>query len=155
MTKSIAARFHKVAQDLADGDCPSVANAVMTEPSLRSEVLILVARVLDEECSRLCSTAPPVSLFRRYPLFERDSFSYSKCIVELQTKCPTLYQLLWTVVTKTDRRNSTKREQHHHPGLCMAVALILKERNQHMTGLQTFLSLVLFNCSVQKKVGNS
>ena len=150
--KVIPEKFHKVVLDLATGDCPSVAKAVMAEPSLRKAVLTEVAKTLDDECSSICTTVPPVSLFRRYPLFDRDLFSFKNCIVELQSKCPTLYQLLWTIVTKTDCRNTIKHDDQHYPGLCMAVALILKERNQHMTGLQTFLSLVLFNCNVQKKV---
>ena len=145
--------LHKVVQAIADCDCPSVAEAVMAEPSLRREVLIRLAGMLDDECNNMCRTTTPLSLFRRFPLFDRESFSYSNCITELQTKCPTLYQLLWTVVTKSDRRNTVKCASQHYPGICMAVALIMKERNQHMTGLQTFLSLVLFNCNVQKKVG--
>ena len=34
----------------------------------------------------------------------------------------------------------------------MATAILLKERNTRMCGIQSFLSLVLFNCRVNKKV---
>ncbi len=64
-------------------------------------------------------------------------------------KAPTLFKLL---VTRSDHRNKTKKGAKHHPGICMALSVLLKERNREMSGLQTFLSLVLFSTRVNKKV---
>ena len=47
----------------------------------------------------------------------------------------------------TDHRNANKRGERHYPGICMATAILLKERNR---GIQAFLSLVLFSSRVQK-----
>ncbi len=117
MNNVVDNNLHKVVQAIAACDCPSVAEAVMSEPSLRREVLIRIARALDDECSNICSTTPPLSLFRRFPLFERESFSYSNCIKELKTNCPILYHLLWTLVRRSDRRNTVKRASQHYPGM--------------------------------------
>ncbi len=54
--------LHKVVQAIADCDCPSVAEAVMAEPSLRREVLIRLAGMLDDECNNMCRTTTPLSL---------------------------------------------------------------------------------------------
>ncbi len=81
-----------------------------------------------------------------------ESFSWDGFVEELKTKCPILYQILETVVTHSDHRNSRKKGAAHYPGMCMAAAVLLKERNREMVGIQSFLSLVLFNCRVNKNV---
>ena len=70
---------------------------------------------------------------------------------ELQTKCPTLLQLLWAIVSRSDHRNRVKQGEQHYPGMCVAVAILLKERNKHMSGIQTLLSMVLYSSRVRKK----
>ena len=65
MKSVVDENLHKVVQAIATCNCPE---AVMAEPSLKKEVLIRVARVLDDECSNMCKTTPPLSLFRRFPL---------------------------------------------------------------------------------------
>ncbi len=60
--------------------------------------------------------------------------------------------MLNAVVTHSDYRNSRKKGAIHHPGICMAAAVLLKERNRKMVGIQLFFSLVLFNSRVQKNV---
>ncbi len=54
--------------------------------------------------------------------------------------------------TRSDHRNKTKKGDKHHPGICMALSVLLKERSREMSGLQTFLSLVLFSTRVNRKV---
>ncbi len=122
-------RFHKLAQTVAGGHAPSIVKAV------RSCFLDNVMSVIIEECSSLCSTsAKPISSFRHIS-FEPLSFSWSQCIAELQSKCPTLYQVLWAIVSRSDKRNRIKRGDQHFPGMCAATAILLKERNKHMTGI--------------------
>ncbi len=80
------------------------------------------------------------------------SLSWSQCIAELHSKCPTLYQVLWTIVSRSDKRNRVKRGDQHFPGMCAATAILLKVRNKHMIGMQTMLSVILYSSRVQKKV---
>jgi len=73
----------------------------------------------------------------------------------VKVKAPVLFQLLVTAVSHNDHRNTHKQGCHHYPGICMAAAVLLKERNRvnrEMCGVQTMLSLVMFNAHVQKKV---
>ena len=146
-------RFHKVAQAVAGGHPSTIAKAVFAEPSTRSILIDKVAALINEECSQLCSlSAQPMSLFRQVSFEPSDSpsFSWSQCMEELQTKCPTLLQLLWALVSRSDHRNRVKQGEQHYPGMCVAVAILLKERNKHMSGIQTLLSMVLYSSTVRK-----
>ena len=112
-----------------------------------------VIAAVNEECSVLCrKSVRPVSLFRDVPIDDVDTFSWCKCIDEMKQKCPILLQLFTTIVSSSDHRNASKRGESHHPGICMATAMLLKERNREISGIQLFVSLVLFNSRVQKKV---
>ena len=93
------------------------------------------------------------SLFRKINVQEMAAFSWGKCIRELQSTAPVLLQLLLGIVSHSDHRNQEKLGERHYPGICMAVATLLKERNRQMSGIQTFLSLVLFSSLVDKQVG--
>ncbi len=150
VTIEVQEKFHKVAQTVAGGHSPSIAKAVFTEPGLRSCLIDKVISIINDECSSMCSTsAKPGTLFRHVSLEPLPSFSWNQCIAEFQSKCPTLYQVVWAIV---DKRNRVKQGDHHFPGMCVATAILLKERNKHMSGIQTILSLILYSSRVQKKV---
>ena len=106
---------------------------------------------IDEECAALCRRAEPTS-FRKTPLEELQDFSWSKYIGEMEVKSPLLLKFLRMIVGRSDSRNGHKHGSSHFPGICMAVAVLLKERNREMVGVQIFISLVLFTSHVQKQV---
>ena len=143
----------KIGRSLAGGHIPSIARTIFSHAGLREELLIKVMNQVNEECAAICKrNVTTTSLFRRVSVDKFEKFSWDDCISELQSTCPTLLCILRNVVSSSDHRNVHKQSSSHHPGLCMAIAVILKERNREMCGVQTFLSLVLFNSHVQKKV---
>ena len=71
---------------------------------------------------------------------------------ELKVKAPLTLQLVTALVSKNDSRNKQKCGDAHYPGICMAIAIMLKERDREMCGIQTLLSLILFSSRVQKQV---
>ena len=115
---------------------------VLSKPSVRQRVLNRVVQEIDDECMSVCRRQP-VLVFRKITPLQMESFSWDCYIKELETKCPILYQILETVVSHSDRRNSQKKGEAHHPGICMVAAVLLKERNREMVGVQSLLSLVL------------
>ena len=143
----------KIGRNLAGGHIPSIAKSIFAHAGLREALLLKVMDQIGSECGGVCrrNTETP-SLFQSLEVGKLDGFCWSDCISELQTKCPMLLRLLTSVVSSNDHRNAQKHSSSHHPGLCTAIAIILKERNREMCGVQTFLSLVLFNSHVQKKV---
>ncbi len=40
----------------------------------------------------------------------------------------------------------------HFPGICSAAAILLKERNREMCGLQSLVSLLMYSCHAEKQV---
>ena len=70
-------------------------------------------------------------------------------IEDLKSKAPTLLQLVTSVVSVNDHRNTSKVGNSHHPGICAAFAVLLKERNREMCGLQSIVSVLMYACYVQ------
>ena len=110
-----------------------------------------VFNLIDEECAVLCRRAELTS-FCNIPLKELQEFTWSKYVGEVEAVSPLLLELLKMIVSRSDSRNDCKRGRCHFPGISTAVAVLLKERNREMVGLQTFISLVLFTSYVQKQV---
>ena len=153
VTREVDGSLQKIGRSLAGGHFPSITKSVFANPSLREHLVEKVAQAVGNECASLCSrSAQPASLFRCLSLDQSDTFAWQECICELEQKCPVLLRLLTYIVSHTDHRNASKREEKHYPGICMATDVLLKERNREMTGVQAFLSLVLFSSKVQKKV---
>ena len=48
-------------------------------------------------------------------------------------------------------RNDHHRKRTGYPSICMAMAVLLKERNREMSGLQYLMSLLLFASHTEKK----
>ena len=71
---------------------------------------------------------------------------------ELGRESSNLLRLLPKIVGKSDHRSQDKHGDKHHPGICMAIATLLKERNQEMCDIQTMISLVPLTSRVQKQV---
>ncbi len=128
-----------------------MAKAIMCNTSLRDVVILGVLDQLDNECTNLCQVTSP-SLFSKVPLSELESFECEKFIRDLQERAPLFLQVLSTIASRNDHRNKCKTGKFHHPGICMAAAVILKERCQRMTGLQSVISLLLFTSHAEKQV---
>lgn len=79
------------------------------------------------------------------------SNSWDAFIIELQSKVPTLLLILLTLVSFNDSRNA-KVGATHFPGVCAAVAVLLKERNREMCGFQSLVSALLYACHSEKQV---
>ncbi len=121
--------------------------------ALRELLIQKFISLLNDECSALCRKSGDVpSLFRKFPVDADEPFSCERCIDELRVKAPNLLMLLFFLVSRSDHRNKTKKAEKHHPGICMALSVLLKERNREMSALQSFLSLVLFSSRVNRKV---
>jgi len=143
----------KLGQAIAGGHLPTIAKLALAHEGIREHILLKLFDLIDAECGKLCQRAGnPPSLFRKIPVEKLPEFHWKSCIKELEVKAPTLLQILSTIVSRNDHRNQHKQGERHHPGICMAIATLLKERNREMGGVQTFVSLVLFTSRVQKQV---
>ena len=115
--------------------------------------MLKVLNIVSSESGVLCKRSPENrSCFCKVPLETMEEFEWAKYITELQNKAPTLLRLISTIVQHNDHRNATKHSDHHHPRIYMAVAVLMKERNREMCGIQSLITLLLFRGQAQKKV---
>lgn len=126
----------------------------MGSVALRDAVILRVLDQLDEECVKLCQVSSP-SLFSKVPASALEDFDWEGFYCQLGERAPLLLQMLSTIACRNDHRNQRKAGEAHHPGICMAAAVILKERTQRMTGVQSVMSFLLFASHVDKQVNYS
>ena len=107
---------------------------------------------MDQECSVLCERRSPPSPFRTTAVDGFQTFQWKDFIDDLTQRAPTLLSLLSTIVSHTDHRNEKKTASAHDPGICMTTAVLLKERNREMCGVQSLISLILYSSHAEKQV---
>ena len=73
-------------------------------------------------------------------------------MVELERDAPLLLQIIQCLVARNDYRNKCKVGAAHYHGICTAIAVMLKERNREMCGLQSLLSLLMYSGHCEKQV---
>ena len=151
-TRNLPDEEAKIGRALTGGNITSFAKAVMSQNGIRKEILELVLHDLESECASLCKRSAP-SRFRKMGLQEMiDDFQWERLMSDLRTHAPLLLRILTSIVSTNDHRNKNKAGAAHYPGICMAMAVILKERNREMCGIQSLVSLLLFSTHVEKKV---
>ena len=123
----------------------------MDHKGLADVVLQLLLNKLESECAALSQRSPPLSLFRRISTDKIAIFEWNKLVENLTQKAPTLFRILFSIVAHYDLRNK-KMDTAHYPGLCMTVAVLLKERNREICGVQSLISLILYSSHVDKQV---
>ncbi len=153
----------KIGRCLAGGNLSSLVKAIFGHSEVRRGLTEKFAGLLREECAQMCRRTwrTKAPLFRRLPTEKAEEFSFPECIADLERTCPTLLRFLTSVVSANDARNAEqivkyrKKSTHHYPGICTAAAILLKERNREMCGLQTYVALVLYHSNVKKRVHNT
>lgn len=120
-----------------------------------------VTTVVDRECQQLCKKKP-ASVLRVKSIDQLKSFSWDAVITELKKRAPTLLSILIAAAqsTRHPRRQSEPRRKKSNPVhrpwrqsvVCMAAAVLLKERNQQMCKPQSIVSTLLYAGHASKKV---
>lgn len=152
-TGALGEKQGKVARQLLGGHAPSIAKAVMAIDSVRDELFHMFLGAINSECNDMCQRSPANrSLFRKMPVSQLIDFKWSELVSELEARAPLLFRALSTIVSRNDRRNQSKVGAAHFPGICMAAAVVLKERNKEMRGAQSLISLLMYSCHCEKQV---
>lgn len=87
----------------------------------------------DKECSNMCSSKDP-SCLRSTKAQDVKKFKFSKVEGELQKRAPLLSAVLWTASLRKSKR--ADEDPFWKPSVCMAAAVLLKNRSPCMTLLQ-------------------
>ena len=151
-TSAVHQTLTPVAESIKDGNLSSIARAITEHEPLSELIFKLYVQKVSQECGSLCSKSQEPSPFRKIPIQQLVTLEWTLLMSHLSTKCPHLYSLFAAIVSHSDHRNKDKRESSHHPGICMAIAILLKERNREMCGVQSLVSVLMYNSHVQKQV---
>lgn len=144
----------KMARALLGGNATSIAKAVLAVEGVRDAIVKQLLGLLNKECSTLCRLNPTSSLFREIPVDKMAEFKWNDLIEELKSNAPLLLDILYCLVARNDKRNKSKVGSAHYPGICTTIAVILKERNREMCGIQSLLSLMMYSSHCEKQVCN-
>ena len=150
VTKTLSGDEATAACCLVEGHAPSTASAILKIKPVKEAIFGTFMKTLNDECSTLCkkiSNNP--SPFRTISATDLVKFTWRALIEELEVKAPTL---LTNITSFSDHRNQTKSGPSHHPGICAAVGVLLKERNREMCGPQSIVSLLMYLCHCEKQV---
>ena len=143
----------KLVRALIGGNARSTAKAILSIGTIKEAVIQQLLGILNMECSTLCHKKPTqLSLFRKNPTEKLYEFEWNDLVPELEKHAPILLRIFSCLVTRNDGRNKTKKGTAHQPGICPAVAVILKERNREMCGLQSLISLLMYSSHCEKQV---
>lgn len=141
----------KLTRALLGGDPVSIGKAALAVDGVREAIITQLLGTLNRECGTLCRKHPE-SPFRKIPVDKLAGFKWSDMMTELDRDAPLLLRIIHCLVARNDARNKSKAGPARHPGICTAVAIILKERNREMCGLQSLLSLLMYSCHCEKQV---
>lgn len=133
------------------GNVGSIAKAALAVEGVKEAIVKQLLGNLNQECNTLCKKQP-TSLFRKIPVDRQAKFRWEDMITELQQNAPLLLKMLTCLVARNDCRNTFKIGSSHYPGLCTALAILLKERNREMCGLQSLVALLMYSCHCEKQV---
>ena len=142
----------QVGRALLGGHAASIAKTVLHMDDVRESIIVQLLRELNEECNDLCKRISPTSPFQTLNVDMMANFKWTIMIDDLQIRAPLFYKVLDTLTSKSDLRNIKKVGAAHYPGICCAAAVILKERNREMCGLQSLVSLLMHACHCEKQV---
>ena len=106
---------------------------------------------LNEECTNLCRKTTP-SIFHTIPFDKLYTFSWKDMVADLQQKAHLVFTVLDSITSRNDHRNTMKVGDVHYPRICSAAAILLKERNRDMCGLQSLVALMMYSCHAEKQV---
>ena len=134
-----------IAKSIAMGSDEQIAESVMQHTAISKDILEEMFKKLDQECDYICKPSSN-SILRQKNIEQLAEFSWEKFLEnEIKVKANILYNLVTTVCgTKvSNSRNVLKTSERKVPAMGMALACLLKARNQNMSAAQVLNSLVL------------
>ncbi len=120
----------------------SFCKAVMKHKQISKLMVREAACSIHKECSQLVSTKEP-SVLRKKAKTELMEFSWVKLAEELQERAPILFCFLSAAAAKSWTRKTTAESTSSITHICMALAILLKAQNKHMSAVQSVVSLLL------------
>ena len=146
--RTVASKYKPVVTALVNGAANTFAKKALSLPKLRHAITEEVKRLVKKECKSLCTTLPEKrSILRDTRPAHLTTFSWQNIITKLSFRAPMLHAVLSATV---ERRSHD--QTRIAPRVGMAVAILMRERNQFMCAAQTLVSIVLHASHAGKMV---
>lgn len=123
----------------------------MNDKNLKDKLVKAVVDQIKRECIHLCEKKNFCSILRKVKQDELLRFSWDDVLIEWTEEAPIFLQILSAAAKPTA---STKLMPEHIPAVCVAGAVLLKNRNMHMSAIQHIIGLLLFHGNVNKQVSS-
>lgn len=138
---------------LCEGNWFKLAQTVVASKELCRLVTEALLKKVKMECEVLCSTLSKSKLHLSSPE-DLTKFDWKDVAYELQQKAPTFLSFLTKVASPSRLRNRHKgaTEDSLHPAVCIAAAVLLKQRCERMCALQHLIGIILFHGNASKQV---
>ena len=131
----------------------SFCKEVLKHPILAGLMVREVANVVRLESEVMCSKRQR-SLLGSKDAKALEEFSWDSLLEEFSTNAPVLLSVVVAAADSKWRRTSSHLVPKCIPPVCMAMAMLLKTRNQHMSLVQAVMSVLLKAGHVSSEVSN-
>ena len=129
---------------LVRGTFKQIASAAWVCADLRPHLVKELLKTVHTECAFLCSRKEP-SILRRTSKADILDFSFENLGNELQKRVPLFFSVLRAASLKKAAKES---DFSWLPPVCMAAAVLLKNRSGYMTSVQLLVSIILQHCGL-------
>ena len=133
----LSGSLKKIGKYVGRGKKRSIANAVVENTSLRSEVVSALSKEAHKEIKKLCSDTHD-SILRMTTKPALQQFTWNRVWHELRLNAPLIVSILSNLLPPSKRE-----DKRVIPALCVCACIFLKLQNQKVYVVQTMISLVL------------
>lgn len=129
---------------LVRGTYKQIANAAWKNANIKKELIKLMARDIDKECTQLCSKKNP-SCLRKTDKESLLSFTMEKFYDELRERAPLFHSMMSAASVNSRSRSKAPENEVLHAGTAMAAAVCLRNRSKFMIAVQLVITIFLYH----------
>ena len=152
-TGSYHEAFDQLQQAIASGNLDGATEAIFHAGPLREKVVDCLFKHLEQQYQALCRKKDFSSILRGLSPKELLSFSFDRLAEEWKANAPLLIRCL-TVAANVTPSESGNLSTSSLAGICSAGAILLRQRNVHLSALHHIIGLILFHGNASKMVCN-
>ena len=142
--KNLPEELTSLGKMLLRGTYKQIANAAWKNEKIRKELMQLVRKEVERECTHLCSKKDP-SCLRKTSREDMLAFSMDKLALELENRAPVLHSVLSAAAINRRSRAETTTPATRFGAVGMAAAVCLRNRSRYMIAVQFLITNFLYH----------
>ena len=142
--KNLPEDLTSLGKTLVRGTYKQIANAVWKNEKIKKEIMQLVKKEVERECTHLCSKKNP-SCLRKTDKEDMLDFSMEKLCSEVEDRAPMLHTVLSAAAINRRSRAETETPAARFGAVGMAAAVCLRNRSRYMIAVQFPITNFLYH----------